>query len=230
MNVKVNSIAIICVYLILISMASLTFIAIIASNNAGDANNKYIYDFQGATDGSNNYVTSGAAGTYAGHLSGTVRLIDHNNGTVDLIVHVITDKGKTADMSFNNVPVDKKYTVTQNRKILNFIELDNGGYEISDIYLMSEGNARISVAIGIGDTRYGIVGITNKVGLAFLKSTKNEEMPGVEDAQGNIVVILDRDITILHKIVELTDGDKTEFVEPVDNWTPSSVYVSSSRK
>ena len=43
-------------------------------------------------------------------------------------------------------------------------------------------------------------------------------------------MILDRDITILRKTVELTDGGKTEFVEPVDNWTPSSVYVSNSRK
>ena len=185
MNLKIKDIAIICIILILLFVASLAFIVVIASNNAGGTNNKYIYDFQGVNDGSNNYVTSGVSGTYAGNLSGTVRLIDHNNGTVDLIVHLITDKGKKADMSFNNVPVDKKYTVTQNRKVLTSITLDNGGYEFSDIYLMSEGNARISVAIGIGDTRYDIVGITNKVGLAFLNSTKNEEMPGVEDSQGN---------------------------------------------
>ena len=228
MDLKIKDIAIICIILILLFMASLAFMVIIASNNAGDTNNRYIYDFQSVNDGSNHYVTSGANGIYAGNLSGTVRLVDHNNGTVDLIVHLITDKGKKADMSFINVPADKKYTVTQNRKVLTSITLDNGQSEISDIYIMSDGNARISTSMGIGDTRYDMMGITNKTGLAFLRSAHDEEMPGMEDAQGNIIVILDENITTLFKTVELNDDRNTEFVETHDNWTPSSVSVGSN--
>jgi hypothetical protein len=228
MDLNIKDIATICTIIILLFIASLAFIVIVASNNAGDTNNKYIYNFQGVNDGSNGYVTSGVYGTYAGHLSGTVRLIDHNNGTVDLIVHVITDKGKKADMSFNNVPVDKKYTVTQNRKILNFIELDDGRSVISDIYLMSDGNARISLSSDIGDTQYHIEGITEKSGTAFLISSKNEEISGLEDAQGNIIVTLDEKIVVLLKTVELNDDGHSEFVQPRDNWTPSIVYVNTS--
>jgi hypothetical protein len=228
MNLKIKDIAIICIILILLFIASLAFIVVIASNNAGDTNNKYIYNFQGVSDGSSNYVTSGVGGTYAGHLSGTVRLIDHNNGTVGLIIHMITDKGKKADMSYSNVPVDKKYTVTQNRKLLNFIELDDGRSVISDIYFMSDGDARISLSCSIGDTNYHIEGITEKSGLAFLTSSKNEEIPGVEDAQGNVIVVVDEKIMSLFKTVELNDDGHTEFVQPCDNWTPSIVYVSNS--
>ena len=216
MNVKISDLANICIISILLLMMSLAFfIVIITSNDASVTYNKQIYDFKVVNDGSNDYVTSGADGIYAGNLSGSVRLIDHNNGSVDLIVRAITDKGKEADMSFINVPVDKRYTVTQNRKVLNSITLDNGGSLISDIYIMSDGNARISVAIGIGDTRYDITGITNKVGLAFLRSANDEETPGMEDAQGNIIMTLDENITILHKTVELNDGDNTNLLNPL---------------